>query len=100
MFAMDDTMAIGALGAAVDSGWSVPGQLSIVGFDDVDVGAYIRPALTTVRQPMEQIGRQAVDLLLQMIRGELASDPWPRLCLDPELVIRDSTGPAQGGTYT
>jgi DNA-binding LacI/PurR family transcriptional regulator len=91
---MDDVMAIGALGAAIDMGWAVPGDLSIVGFDDMDVGTYIRPALTTVRQPMEEIGRKAVELLLKMIDGEVSSDPWPRLFLEPELIIRDSCGPA------
>lgn len=94
IFAMDDVMAIGALGAAIDMGWAVPGDLSIVGFDDMDVGTYIRPALTTVRQPMEEIGRKAVELLLKMIDGEVSSDPWPRLFLEPELIIRDSCGPA------
>jgi len=65
-----------------------------VGFDDMDVSGFVRPALTTLRQPMEQIGREAVELLLKMIGGELSSDPWPPLWLDPELVVRDSSGPA------
>ncbi len=67
ILAMDDVMAIGALGAAIDLGWAIPGDLSIIGFDDLEVGAYIRPALTTIRQPMEEIGRKAVELLLKMI---------------------------------
>lgn len=94
IFAMDDVMAIGALGAAIDMGWAVPGELSIVGFDDMEVASYVRPALTTVRQPMEELGREAVDLLLRMIDGEVFSDPWPHLFLEPELIIRDSCGPA------
>jgi DNA-binding LacI/PurR family transcriptional regulator len=93
IFTMDDMMAIGALGAAVDMGWAVPSSLSIVGFDDMDVGAYVRPALTTVRQPMDELGRKAVELLLSMIEGEAPCDPCPRLVLDPELTIRDSCGP-------
>jgi LacI family transcriptional regulator len=93
IFAMDDMMAIGALGAAADMGWAVPSNLSIVGFDDMDVSAYVRPALTTVRQPMDELGRKAVELLLTMIEGEAPCDPCPRLVLEPELIIRDSCGP-------
>jgi len=96
IFAMDDMMAIGALAAAADATCAVPGRLSIVGFDDLDVSGFVRPALTTLRQPMELIGRQAMELLLNMIRGELSSDPWPTVWLDPVLVVRDSSGPAQG----
>lgn len=93
IFAMDDMMAIGALGAATDMGRAVPAGLSIVGFDDMAVGAYVRPALTTVRQPMEELGRKAVELLLTMIEGEAPYDSCPRLVLEPELIIRDSCGP-------
>jgi DNA-binding LacI/PurR family transcriptional regulator len=93
LFAMDDMMAIGALGAAMDMGWAVPADLSIVGFDDMEVAAYVRPALTTVRQPMEELGRKAVELLLTMIEGEAPCDPCPRLVLEPELIIRASCGP-------
>ena len=93
IFAMDDMMAIGALSAARDCGWAVPGDLSIVGFDDMDASAYVRPALTTLRQPMQAIGQQAVQLLLQVIRGEAPSDPWPRYWLEPELIVRESSGP-------
>jgi len=94
IFAMDDMMAIGALGAAHDLGWEVPNRLSIIGFDDVESSAYIRPALTTIRQPMQQIGQQAVELLLDMIGGEVTADPLPRLFLEPSLIVRQSCGPA------
>jgi LacI family transcriptional regulator len=93
IFAMDDTMAIGALAAAVDKGWVVPADLSIIGFDDLDVCAYVRPALTTIRQPLEELGRKAVELLLMMIHGEAPSDPGLRLSLEPKLIIRDSCAP-------
>ena len=93
IFGMDDMMAIGALAAAADMGWAVPSSLSIVGFDDMDISAYVRPALTTVRQPMDELGRKAVELLLSMIEGETPCEPCPRLVLDPELTIRDSCGP-------
>jgi LacI family repressor for deo operon, udp, cdd, tsx, nupC, and nupG len=93
VFAMDDMMAIGALSAARDSGWAVPGDLSIVGFDDMDASAYVRPALTTLRQPMQEIGQQAVQLLLQVIDGEVHAGSWPRYALEPQLIVRDSSGP-------
>jgi DNA-binding LacI/PurR family transcriptional regulator len=93
IFAMDDMMAIGALGAAADMGWVVPEDVSIVGFDDIQVSAFVRPALTTVRQPIETLGRRAVELLLAMIRGEADWDAFPRILLEPELVVRDSCRP-------
>jgi LacI family transcriptional regulator len=74
-------------------GWAVPADLSIVGFDDMEVAAYVRPALTTVRQPMEELGRRAVELLLTMIEDDAPCDPSPRLVLEPQLIIRDSCGP-------
>lgn len=93
LFAMDDTMAIGAIGAAVDMGWAVPADLSIIGFDDMEVAAYVRPAITTVRQPIKVLGRKAVELLLTMIEAEELCDPCPRLVLEPELVVRESSAP-------
>lgn len=93
IFAMDDTMAIGALSAAADMGYVVPTDLSIVGFDDINVCAYIRPALTTVRQPTDELGRKAVELLLSMIDGQTSFESLPRLFLEPKLIIRDSCCP-------
>jgi LacI family transcriptional regulator len=93
IFAMDDMMAIGALGAVADMGRVVPENLSIVGFDDIKVSAFVRPALTTVRQPIEELGRKAVELLLTMIASETPCDPCSQLVLEPELIIRDSCAP-------
>jgi DNA-binding LacI/PurR family transcriptional regulator len=93
IFAMDDMMAIGALGAVADMGRIVPENLSIVGFDDIKVSAFVRPALTTVRQPIEELGRKAVELLLTMIASETPCDPCSQLVLEPELIIRDSCAP-------
>jgi DNA-binding LacI/PurR family transcriptional regulator len=93
IFATDDTMAIGALGAASDMGLVVPRDVSIVGFDDVAVAAYVRPALTTVRQSIERIGQRAVELLLDIVEQKSIPDPLPHYLLEPELVIRDSCGP-------
>ncbi len=79
IFATDDTMAIGALSAASDMGLVVPRDVSIVGFDDVAVAAYIRPALTTVRQSIEKIGEEAVKLLLDIVEQKSIPDPLPHL---------------------
>ncbi len=90
LFAADDTMAVGALSAASDMGCLLPRDISVIGFDDVKMAAYVRPALTTVRQPIEEIGKKAIDLLLEMIREDSAPDPLPRLLIEPELVVRES----------
>jgi DNA-binding LacI/PurR family transcriptional regulator len=68
-----------------------------VGFDDMQVSAFVRPALTTVRQPIQELGRKAVELLLAMIEGEAPCDPCPRLVLEPELIIRASCGAPSDG---
>ena len=86
-------MAIGALSAASDMGLVVPRDVSIVGFDDVAIAAYIRPALTTVRQSIERIGEKAVELLSDIVEQNSIPDPLPHFLLEPQLVIRDSCGP-------
>jgi len=96
IFAADDVMAIGCLAAAKDLGVGIPRDLSIVGFDDLEISAYIRPALTTVRQPIAEMGRKAVDLLLSMIEEETSADSRPQLLVGPELIVRDSSGPPRG----
>lgn len=98
ILAADDTMAIGALSAAADVGRVVPRDVSIIGFDDIKIAAFLRPALTTVRQPVEQIGREAVALLVEQIRKDSAPDPLPRVLIEPELIVRDSCAPPQTGT--
>jgi DNA-binding LacI/PurR family transcriptional regulator len=101
IFATDDRLAIGAMCALLDTGYAVPTEVSIVGFDDMDFAAYSRPALTTVHQPTEEIGQRAVELVLQMIEGLApGTGPCPQLMIEPTLVIRDSTGSprlVQGG---
>lgn len=93
IFAIDDMMAIGAFGAVADVGRIVPKDLSIVGFDDIKVSAFVRPALTTVQQPIEDLGRKAVELLLTMIASETPCDPCSQIVLEPKLIIRDSCSP-------
>lgn len=67
LFAMSDTVAVGAIRALKDMGLSVPSDVSVVGFDGVDIGRYTLPRLTTVEQPVEEIARRSVNLLLDML---------------------------------
>ena len=95
----DDTMAVGACAAARDLGITVPADVSIVGFDDIRVTAYLRPALTTVRQPLEELGRQAVDLLLSPAAAKGPGAEPARIFLEPQLVIRDSCCPPRTADF-
>ena len=92
LFARNDLLACGAMAAGHDWGLSVPEDVSIIGFDDQDIAAYLRPALTTIRQPMRQIGERAVELLLRRIEGGEESLPGQEVLLQPELVVRGSCG--------
>ncbi|GAA1727595.1 LacI family DNA-binding transcriptional regulator [Microcella frigidaquae] len=91
VFAGNDQMALGFMHACREMGLSVPGDISIVGFDDVPEAAHFAPPLTTVRQNFAEIGRRAIALLLGELRGEtdLSHDP-----VQPELIIRESTARA------
>ena len=70
LFAMSDTVAVGAIRALKDLGMSVPQDVSVVGFDGVDIGRFTLPRLTTVEQPVEEIARRSVNLLLDMMEKE------------------------------
>lgn len=70
LFAMSDTVAVGAIRALRDLGMSVPQDVSVVGFDGVDIGRFTLPRLTTVEQPVEEIARRSVNLLLDMMEKE------------------------------
>jgi len=91
IFACNDLMAMGAIGAATASGRRVPDDLSIAGFDDVRLAAFTNPALTTIAQPKFEMGKLAASLLVARIKG---ADIEPRhYTLDVHLVVRASTGP-------
>jgi LacI family transcriptional regulator, repressor for deo operon, udp, cdd, tsx, nupC, and nupG len=85
-----DITAIGAIRAAHRMGLSVPGDVSIIGYDDSPVMACTDPPLTTVRQPVDAMGHAAVSLLLQQMEGRPARDE--ELLFEPELVVRNTTG--------
>ncbi|WP_077033842.1 LacI family DNA-binding transcriptional regulator [Pelomonas sp. KK5] len=89
VFVCNDLMAIGALRAAYESGVRVPDDLSLVGFDDIELATYTSPALTTVAQPKRRMGTLAVDMLLERIAGR-RRDPR-KVVLQPELHVRAST---------
>jgi LacI family transcriptional regulator len=93
IFAFNDSMAIGAAQAARDRGLRLPGDLSIVGFDDTSESLIVVPALTTVRQPLAEMGRTAVSILLRQIENRRL-EPL-RVELETKLIIRDSTAPAR-----
>lgn len=88
VFCYDDLTALGALAAARSAGVSVPGDLSVVGFDDLFVASYTSPPLTTVRQPMKEMGRRAAEIVLALLRGEKARRS---VTFPGELVVREST---------
>jgi DNA-binding LacI/PurR family transcriptional regulator len=87
-----DILALGAIRAARRSGLSVPGDLSVIGYDDSALMNCIDPPLTTVRQPIDAMGRAAVDLLVAQI--DAATVRAQELLFEPELVVRASTAPA------
>ena len=89
IFTGDDESAVGVLLALREAGRKVPDEVSIVGFDDEIFASTLIPPLTTVRAPTEEVGREAVRLLIRMIRGEKVEQ---RLVLPTELVIRQSCG--------
>lgn len=93
LVAFDDLTALGAVRALARSGRSAPRDCSIIGFDDVPLAALSTPGITTIRQPMEEMGRVATNRLLDVLReddgqGEVTPDLQ---LLPPSLVLRDST---------
>jgi LacI family transcriptional regulator len=94
VFACNDPMAAGALHAAQRLGRKVPQDLAIVGFDDVPEAAYYCPSLTTISQPLVELGGQAVDLLirvLQSLEADEEMDHSESVWLKPQLVVRESS---------
>jgi len=93
IFCFNDIAAIGAIRALKDAGLTVPGDVSVVGFDDIQSAAYSTPSLTTVRQPLLEMGRRGAQTLLDRIANSEKEFP-AEIVMAPELVIRESTGPA------
>jgi LacI family transcriptional regulator len=97
VFALNDAMAIGVLRAARESRLAVPRDLSIVGFDDVELASIAMPSVTTVRQPLQGLGRMGVDVLYRLLRGQRLDAT--RIELSTRLVVRESTAPPPGTSF-
>jgi LacI family transcriptional regulator len=93
IFCFNDIAAIGAIRALKDAGLTVPGDVSVVGFDDIQSAAYSTPSLTTVRQPLMEMGKRGAQILLNRIANREQEYP-AEVVMAPEFVIRESTGPA------
>jgi LacI family transcriptional regulator len=93
IFCFNDIAAIGAIRALKDAGLRVPEDVSVVGFDDVLSAAYATPSLTTVRQPLVEMGKRGAEVLLGRIADREKELP-AEIVMKPELVVRESTGPA------
>jgi len=95
LFAFNDISAIGAIRALRESGLLVPQDVSVVGFDDILSAAFQNPSLTTVRQPLQKMGEIAAELIVRRIEDASNAAEMEAIVLEPELVVRESTGPAR-----
>jgi DNA-binding LacI/PurR family transcriptional regulator len=94
LFAFNDISAIGAVHALRETGHRVPEDVSVVGFDDIQSAAFQNPALTTVRQPLREMGLIAAETLLRRINAP-AKSPYPKaITVAPEFIVRASTAAA------
>jgi DNA-binding LacI/PurR family transcriptional regulator len=92
LFAFNDISAIGAIRALREAGRSVPEDVSVVGFDDIQSAAFQNPALTTVRQPLRQMGILAAETVLGRINAPVKSSTYPKnILVEPELIVRETT---------
>jgi DNA-binding LacI/PurR family transcriptional regulator len=90
VFAANDNMALGLLRALSEEGRAVPGDMSVVGFDDIAEAGFFTPPLTSIRQDFSEMGRRSVELILRQVQG---AHEVEHITLAPELVLRESTAP-------
>ncbi|MDD5597830.1 MAG: substrate-binding domain-containing protein, partial [Victivallaceae bacterium] len=95
IFAANDVMALGAIQAIKESGKSIPEELAVVGFDDIPISNMAQPALTTIRQPRNEIGRKSAEILLDRINDKL-TDEKIGIVIQPKLIVRSSSVVAGG----
>ena len=88
VYAVADALAIGAIRALLESGLRVPEDVSVAGYDGIDVSGYISPSLTTIRQPVEEMAKDTVKLLFDIIAGK---KDHQHITYDGELLVREST---------
>lgn len=96
VFAFNDASAMGAIAALHENGLHVPRDVSVVGFDDIPSAATMHPGLTTVHQPLREMGQTAAASLLRLIRNGAAEAPQPAILVAPTFVKRHSTAKAAG----
>jgi DNA-binding LacI/PurR family transcriptional regulator len=94
LFAFNDVSAIGAIRALEEMGLSVPADVSVLGFDDIYAAAFHNPALTTIRQPLFEMGNLAAKTLLEKLAGKKNGSSKSVLNVEPTLIIRHSTAKA------
>jgi DNA-binding LacI/PurR family transcriptional regulator len=87
IFVASDLMALGAMKAFKESGFNLPKDMSIIGFDNISIDNYIEPRLTTIGQDAVSMGEWSVRLILNKIKGK---EPQQKYLLKPKLIIRDS----------
>lgn len=95
VFCFNDIAAIGAIRALSEAGLRVPADVSVVGFDDIQSAAFCTPSLTTVRQPLNEMGKRGARILLERIANPENTELTAEVVIEPELVVRESTGPAR-----
>jgi len=98
VFAHNDVIALGAMHAIYCSGLSIPGDISIIGYDNIDAAAFYHPPLTTVRYPSEAVARSAARQLFSMLDGKSIHQTYPTNSIElipVDLVLRQSTGPVR-----
>jgi LacI family transcriptional regulator len=95
IFGFNDNLAVGVMRAARARGLRIPDDLSVVGFDDLEQAAIVTPALTTVRQPLAEMGRMAISLLTRIVEGQRLEALQVELAT--RLIVRESTGQAPRG---
>jgi len=92
VFCFNDIAAIGAIRALSEAGLRVPADVSVVGFDDIQSAAFCTPSLTTVRQPLNEMGKRGARILLERIANPDKTELAAEVVIEPELVVRESTG--------
>jgi len=91
IFAANDLMAFGAMEVLQQHDIQIPQQVAVVGFDDVQAAAYYSPTLTTVRQDKHKLGKEAMRMLLDMLKGDMAADKAETVMIECDLIIRETT---------
>ncbi|MBF7019942.1 LacI family DNA-binding transcriptional regulator [Staphylococcus sp. 18_1_E_LY] len=89
IFAINDEIAIGAIRALIDNNFAVPDDISIIGYDDIDFAQYMNPALTTIAQPIDEIGKVALHQILKKVEG--LSSKTEKIELPTQLIVRETT---------